>query len=129
MYEQAEAFPQAQRRPQRHLLSTPLPASRAQSFPRMLLRPRRQLVNCPSLVAETDYGQTFVRMMWRFLSRGSTPANSRLGPIVPNWMGLDNPTAVFDPARIPSWDGNTPPGVPAMRCLFVPPAAAWASRV
>ena len=35
-----------------------------------------------------------------------------LGTNVPNWVGLDDPTGVIDPARIPSWDGNTPPGVP-----------------
>ena len=35
-----------------------------------------------------------------------------LGTNVPNWVGLDDPTAVIDPARIPSWDGHTPPGVP-----------------
>ena len=41
-----------------------------------------------------------------------------LGTNVPNWVGLDDPTGVIDPARIPSWDGNTPPGVPTNAVPF-----------
>jgi len=41
-----------------------------------------------------------------------------LGTNVPNWVGLDDPTGVIDPARIPSWDGNTPLGVPANAVPF-----------
>lgn len=35
------------------------------------------------------------------------------GTNIPNWVGLDAPTAAVEPSRIPKWDGNVPPGIPA----------------